>query len=140
MYSDIVMDHFYSPRNGRRMERPDVIGKAGDPERGGPFMLLYLRVRGERIEEATFQTYGCGPAIAAGSLLTEKIAGEAVAAARVWDEDAIERALGGLPMQKRHCARIAAEALSDALGRLDATRAPIGRETPGTEGSPEPST
>src|SRR4051794_38818693 len=109
-YSDIVLDHFYSPRNGRRMENPDVIGKAGDPERGGPFMLLFLRIRGERIEEATFQTYGCGPAIAAGSLLTEKITGESLVAARCWDDTAIERALGGLPMEKRHCAAIAASA------------------------------
>lgn len=117
-YSEIVLDHFYSPRNARRMEQPDVIGKAGDPAAGGPFMLLFLRVKGERIEEATFQTYGCGAAIAAGSILTERITGATVGGARAWNESAIENALGGLPMEKHHCAVIAASALAHALDRL----------------------
>ena len=59
-YSEIVLDHFYSPRNAYRMEKPDVVGKAGDPG-SGPFMLLFFRVEGDRIAQASFQTYGCGP-------------------------------------------------------------------------------
>lgn len=114
-YSDLTLDHFYNPRNARRLEKPDAVGKAGDPEKGGPFMVLYLRFEGERIAEASYQTYGCCAAIAAGSALTEKLTGESLLAAALWDEKAINEALGGLPMEKRHCSALAARALVDAF-------------------------
>ena len=114
-YSEIVLDHFHTPRNGYRMKDPHVIGKAGDPVRGGPFMLLYLKVEGETITDASFQTYGCGPAIAAGSLLTEKIKGVTRSEASKWTEPKLNDALGGLPMAKRHCSALAVQVLENAL-------------------------
>jgi NifU-like protein involved in Fe-S cluster formation len=125
-YSAIVMDHFHAPRNARRMERPDRVGTAGTPARG-PFLVLYLRLVGQRIEEASFQTYGCAPAIAAGSLLAERLPGVTLAEARAWTAPAIEAALGGLPRHKRVCAELAAQALALALGPAVA---PTDGETP----------
>lgn len=116
MYSEIVLDHFHSPRNGYRMKDPDVVGHAGDPK-AGPFMLLYLKLEDQRIKAASFQTYGCGPAIAAGSLLTERLQGAHRDECQRWREDAINDALGGLPMEKRHCSALAAKALESALGQ-----------------------
>jgi nitrogen fixation NifU-like protein len=113
-YSEIVMDHFFNPRNCYRMEKPDVVGKAGEPGRG-PFMLLYLRVEGEAIRDASYQTYGCGPAIAAGSVLTEKLYGVSCEEARLWNERDVNDALGGLPANKRHCSALAVSALKNAL-------------------------
>lgn len=115
-YSEIVLDHFYHPRNGYRMKDADLVGRAGEPGRG-PFMLVYLRVNGDRIAAASFQTYGCGAAIAAGSVLTEGVRGGTLAEAARWTERAVNEALGGLPAEKRHCSRLAADALADALGR-----------------------
>jgi len=115
-YSEIVLEHFFSPRNCFRMERPDVVGKAGEPG-SGPFMLFFLRVEGERIREASYQTYGCGPAIAAGSLVTERIQGACRTEASLMTEPVINEALGGLPAAKRHCSALAARALEDALVR-----------------------
>lgn len=70
MYTSIVMDHFYAPRNAGRMDDPTFTGRAGMPGRGN-FMILYLRLgMGGRISQAMFQTYGCCPAIAAGWLLS----------------------------------------------------------------------
>lgn len=114
-YTDVTLDHFYNPRNARKLENPDVVGRAGNPERGGPFMLVYLKLQGERIEEATFQTYGCCATIAAGSALTELAKTKKKSEAERVDEGAINEALGGLPMEKRHCAALAARALKDAL-------------------------
>ena len=56
------------------MELPDLTGTAGTPG-NGPFMILSLRVGDRRITAAKFQTYGCGPTIASGSMLTEMIIG-----------------------------------------------------------------
>jgi NifU-like protein involved in Fe-S cluster formation len=119
-YTDATLDHFHNPRNARRLDDPDAVGKAGDPSKGGPFMVLYLKFAGERVAEATFQTYGCCAAIAAGSVLTEKLVGTIRSDASRWDEKAINEALGGLPMEKRHCSALAATALADALARQSA--------------------
>jgi nitrogen fixation NifU-like protein len=113
-YSEIVLDHFHSPRNGYRMKDAHVVGKAGDPG-SGPFMLLYLKVEGQKIQEASFQTYGCGPAIAAGSLVTEKIKGATRSEASLLTEPRINEELGGLPMERRHCSALAAKVLASAL-------------------------
>ena len=113
-YSELVMDYFHTPRNAFRMQDPDRVGTAGTPG-GGPFVVLYLKLEGERISAASFQTYGCAPAIASGSLLAERLPGSTVAEARCWTDEAISEALGGLPSHKRHCSELAAEALVRAL-------------------------
>ncbi len=117
MYSDTVMDHFYNPRNAGRMVDPTVIGRAGKVGRGN-FMLLYLKINVDKITQAMFQTYGCCPAIAAGSLLTERLEGLNLNEAIEWTSQMITDALGGLPKHKKHCSQLAADALSDALGAL----------------------
>jgi nitrogen fixation NifU-like protein len=117
-YSEIVMDHFWNPRNAYRMVDADAIGVAGDPQNGGPFMVLYLKVRGDVIAKASFQTYGCGPAIAAGSLLAHSLEREHLGRVSQWTEEHIAQALGGLPQDKRHCATLAAQALTLAMTDL----------------------
>lgn len=117
-YSAAVLDHFHNPRSAFRMEDPDTIGTAGTPGHG-PFMVLYLKLEADRIATASFQTYGCAPAIAAGSLLCERLPGELLAGARRWTEEAINDALGGLPPHKRHCSDLAARALVAALAQKE---------------------
>lgn len=114
-YSDVVLDHFLNPRNARRMIDPTVVGTAGVPGTGAPFMVLYLKLGDTHVLDASFQTYGCGPCIAAGSVLTEGVKGSSIATARTWGEGEVLSALGGLPESKRHCAALAAEALRKAL-------------------------
>jgi nitrogen fixation NifU-like protein len=93
------------------MERPDRIGVAGVPAQG-PFVVLYLRLEGTAIVDASFQTHGCAPSIAAGSLLCTELPGlSLVEATERWTEVAIHEALGGLPPHKRHCSALASEAL-----------------------------
>ena len=120
-YSDILLDHFFNPRNAGRMADADVIGRAGTPGQG-PFMLLYLKLEGERIARAGFQTYGCGPAIAAGSWVAERLTGAMLAEGAHVGERTIDEGLGVLPDAKKHCARIAFEALSDALTKAQVRR------------------
>jgi nitrogen fixation NifU-like protein len=117
-YSEIVLDHFYRPRNQSVMEGADVKGVAGDPERGN-FMVLFLKLAGTSIEKASFQTHGCAPSIAAGSLLSERLCGSTLQAARSWTEERINETLGGLPPHKRYCSALAAAALASALNEQE---------------------
>ncbi len=117
-YADVLMKHFYRPRNNHVMERPDVVAVAGVPQ-SGPFLVLYLRVADGRVGDASFQTHGCAPSIAAGSLLCTVLPGEhLLEAAERWTEVAIHEALGGLPDHKRHCSALAATALLRAADQL----------------------
>jgi nitrogen fixation NifU-like protein len=113
-YSEVLMDHFSSPRNMGAMEGADQVGHAGTPGRG-PFLILYLRMDGDVVARATFQTHGCGPTIASGSVLTELIVGRrASECLSLTVEDLIE-ALDGVPPEKRHSPTLAIAALGQAL-------------------------
>lgn len=133
-YPAEVMTRFYEPKNPFRMPDPDVVGRAGVPGRG-PYMVLYLKTQGEQAVALSFQTYGCPPAIAAGSLLVEKLEGASRSEVALWSQDRIDAALGGLPTHKRHCSRLAAEAVRDALTRWVGA-APQPSTDPTTEESP----
>ena len=113
-YSDILMDHFTAPRNSGPLDAPDATGHAGTPGRG-PFLILYLRIQDDRIVAARFQTYGCGPTIACGSMLTEMIDGRPIADCLQLTTDTLIEALDGVPSEKLHSPALAIAALRNAL-------------------------
>jgi nitrogen fixation NifU-like protein len=113
VYSDKVVEEFYNPSNLGRLPEPDARGIV----RGwcGDTMEIYLRLEGEKIQEATFMTDGCGPTVACGSLLTKMVTGKSLEDAdEILPEDLLE-ALGGLPDENVHCAELAVSTLQNAL-------------------------
>ena len=115
-YSETLTDHVMSPRNGGAMDDPDLTGHAGAPGRRA-FLILFLKVRDERIAAAKYHTHGCGPTIAAGSMLTELIVGRTIAECRGLTTEDLVAALDGVPPDKLHCPALAIAALRDALGQ-----------------------
>jgi len=113
-YSETPIAHFSSPRNGGRLDPPDSRGVAATPHQG-PFLVLDLQIRDDNITDAHFQTYGYGPAIACGSMLTVLIIGRSIAEARSLTAEHLIQALDGLPDEKRHCADLAINALQAAF-------------------------
>jgi nitrogen fixation protein NifU and related proteins len=118
-YSDTLMDHVLSPRNGGVMENPDLTGHAGRPGRGS-FLILYLRVAEGRIAAAKYHTVGCGPTIACGSMLSELVVGRSIEDCRELTTEVLIEALDGVPPDKLHCPALAIAALQDALGHWQA--------------------
>ncbi len=113
-YSDLVREHFEDPRNAGEMPDPDAVGYETNPVCGDT-MRLMLRIDGDVIVEARFQTSGCPAAIASSSVCTEMIAGRTLTeAARLTRQD-LSRALGGLPPSKIHCSVLATGALQKAI-------------------------
>ena len=78
-------------------------------------MVLQLRLNDGAISGACYRTFGCGPAIAAGSIFTEMIVGRPVEDCLTIKPKDVEVALGGLPSEKRHCAALPVQALRAAL-------------------------
>jgi nitrogen fixation protein NifU and related proteins len=103
----------------------DADGVGEDEYQGcGDLTRFFLRVREERAAEVRFQTYGCGPTIAAASAASELCTGRPIEELVNLKGEDIEAALGGLPDDRRHAADVAAGALRSAaldyLRRRDA--------------------
>jgi nitrogen fixation NifU-like protein len=112
-YSPTLLDHFLNPRNAGLMRDPD--GQGQDEYSGcGDLARFFLRVRGGRAVELRFQTYGCGPTIAAASLASELVIGRPVEDLLQLKPEEIERALDGLPEDRKHAAEVVAGALRAA--------------------------
>lgn len=113
-YNPTVLDHFNNPRNVGVIENADGTGVAMNPV-CGDMMKLTIRIDGDTIAEARFQTAGCAAAIATSSLATEMITGKPISEAEAISRDDIADAIGGLPASKVHCSVLAADALHKAL-------------------------
>jgi len=74
------------------------------------------------VVEARFQTYGCGPTIAASSAGTELIIGSPLEALVELSGARIESVVGGLPEDRVHAAEVVSAAIRaaarDALRRM----------------------
>lgn len=114
MYSEAVQDHFEHPRNVGMLEQADAEAEVMNPA-CGDIMRLYLKIDGDRIVEAKFQTQGCPAAIAAGSITTEMLVDMTLEEAGGFKRDAVNDALGGLPPQKVHSSVLVEDAIKAAL-------------------------
>ena len=113
-YNPIIMDHFTHPSNMGEIENPDGVGEVKNPACGDT-MRLFIKVESDRIIDARFLTFGCGPAIAASSITTEMVKGKTVEEALAISNKAIAEALGGLQPTKIHCSLLAEKAIRAAV-------------------------
>lgn len=122
LYSDIVKDHFFNPRNILIQEadyESDGIGVVGSPA-CGDMMVVWVKVNKENntISECKWRTFGCASAIASTSMMsimaTENGGMKLSHAKRLTPEAILER-LGGLPSQKYHCSVLGHLALREAI-------------------------
>ena len=114
LYSEKVMDHFMNPRNVGSIENADGIGEVGNAK-CGDIMKIYLKIENDTIVNVTFETFGCGSAIASSSMATEMIKGKPLAEALQLTNKAVAEALEGLPAHKMHCSVLAEEAIKSAV-------------------------
>jgi nitrogen fixation protein NifU and related proteins len=124
-YSPTLLEHFLNPRNAGLMREPDGTG-VEEYEGCGDLARFFVRVRDGRVSEVRFQTYGCGPTIAAASAASEKVAGRPVEELLNMKAQEVEDAVGGLPEDRKHAADVVAGALRAAA--LDALRRHRGGE------------
>jgi len=108
------MEHFQSPKNVGEIPDADGVGTVGNA-RCGDIMQMYIKVKGNRITEAKFKTFGCGAAIATSSIITERIKGATLDEALKISAKTSEEVLSQLPKEKACCFTLAADALKLAV-------------------------
>jgi len=113
VYSEKTIDHFLKPRNLGELPTPDGFGRVTGP--CGDTMEIYLRVRDNKVINASFWTDGCGPSIASGSMVTEMAKRTTIGEAQRINQQNVLTALGGLPRESEHCALLAANTLKEAI-------------------------
>lgn len=119
LYSEKVLDHFKNPRNMGELEDCDAVGEVGNPV-CGDVMYIYIKVdkneEGEEyISDISFQTFGCGAAIATSSMITELAKGKLLKESMKITRKDVSDALDGLPPIKMHCSNLAADGLHAAI-------------------------
>jgi len=122
IYSDKVMDHFQNPRNVGTLPDADGVGQVGNPV-CGDMMTFYVKVKGDKLTDVKFQTFGCGAAIAVSSMVSEMAIGKTVEEAMEITNEKVAEELGGLPKNKMHCSNLGADALHAALDNYKARTA-----------------
>ena len=122
LYSDIVKDHFFHPRNiliDEKDYEADGLGIVGSPA-CGDVMAVWIKIdsKTEKITECKWRTFGCASAIASTSMMsimaTENGGMTLKQAKRLTPEAIIDR-LGGLPDRKYHCSVLGHLALREAI-------------------------
>ena len=112
-FGDAAFQRWQHPLYMGTMQDPDgharVHGKCGDT------MEIFLKFDGAMVEEALFQTDGCGSSIACASFAAELARGKSPDQILEISGDSILKELGGLPEDQQHCAFLAAETLETAL-------------------------
>ena len=79
LYQEVILDHNKRPRNFGTLEGASQA--AGHNPMCGDRVSVYVRMSGERVEEARFVGTGCAISKASASLMTEAVTGRTTAEA-----------------------------------------------------------
>jgi nitrogen fixation NifU-like protein len=110
MYSERLLDHFQNPRNIGELPPPALTVEVSNPA-CGDILRLSARFEEGRIAEVRYKVRGCTASIAAGSALTEWLAGKTGAELADFAAPLVDGAVGGLPAASKHAAVLCVDAV-----------------------------
>ena len=124
MYSPQLLDHFQNPRNVGELEPPAITVEVMNPA-CGDILRLSVLWNGDRVAQVRYRVRGCTASIAAGSALTELLAGRTRRELGTVTAAQVEEAVGGLIAESKHAAVLAVDGVKALL------RPPAPQQQPG---------
>lgn len=119
-YGDVILDHSRDPRNYGALEAPDIRNEGYNPFCGDRIRIEVALAPDGSVRAARFQGDLCAIAKAAGSVLTEMIVGQPLAAARELPEGQLLAALGAeIRPARRKCALLPLEVLQSGIKEFE---------------------
>jgi len=110
---ELFLGHAREPRNLGLLEKPSgqgtAIGQCGDS------IDVALRIDRGIITDIKVVPHGCGCTLVCASAMSELAMGRELAQALELDPQEVVAALGGLPEDHMHCARLAVNTLGEAI-------------------------
>ena len=117
MYPPRLIEHFQNPRNVGELGPPAITVEVANPACGDTLRLA-VRFADGRVAEVRYKVRGCTASIAAGSALTEWMAGKTRGELAAFDAALIDDAVGGLPAASKHAAVLCADGLKKLLEKI----------------------
>jgi nitrogen fixation protein NifU and related proteins len=117
MYQEVILAHYRTPHNFGPLDGADRVGEESNPTCGDHITVrLKLDAARGAIESVRFEGDGCAISVASTSMLTDKLAGLSLDAARHLTGDDVLRSLG-IPLSpvRVKCALTGFVALGRAL-------------------------
>ncbi|HEV2991592.1 MAG TPA: iron-sulfur cluster assembly scaffold protein [Candidatus Angelobacter sp.] len=114
MYSELVRNHYASPRNAGRVPNPSAQAIIKSPV-DSDTVLITLRIENNVVVDVRFKCMGCAVAIACSSIATEMVLGKSVDEAYLITKRGVAEALGGIPEYKMICSNLAPDAIRKAI-------------------------
>lgn len=123
VYTDKVKEHFFKPKNlvtdADKVKDYDGLGMVGSPACGDMMKIwIWVDKKADKIKKMKWQTFGCGSAIAATSMLSVMVSekgGMTIDKALAIKPQDITKRLGDLPTRKIHCSVLGDKALRSAI-------------------------
>ena len=112
-YGVPAFERWLNPLHRGALKEPDGYARVTGP--CGDTMEIFLRFDKDRINEAAFETDGCGSSAVCGSFAAEMALGKTPDELLAVTGDTILEKLEGLPEKEQHCAFLAGETLQEAL-------------------------
>jgi nitrogen fixation NifU-like protein len=81
LYQEIILDHYRSPRNQKKLDTVDIAAEGFNPFCGDK-VLLSIKLEDNVVEQVSFEGNGCSISQASASMLTNLIKGETLDKAR----------------------------------------------------------
>ena len=117
MYPERLLEHFQNPRNVGELPRPAVTVEVSNPA-CGDILRLSARFEEGRVVAVAYKVRGCTASIAAGSALTEWMAGKSGAELAGFRAEVVDDLVGGLPAESKHAAVLCADGVKRLLAAL----------------------
>ncbi len=113
-YNSEVKKRFLNPSHFGEIKDADGVGVVGNPKCGDQ-MTVYIKIKNNKIIDASFQTLGCVAAIATSDVVCEMIVGKTIDRAYNITEEEMIKFLGDLPAVKVHCSSLAVKGVKKAI-------------------------